>query len=107
MIHTDVTISCTCTYCDKKIDDDEEIILCPSCEENGWQEVVKASVRYALEHEYVWKDKDDYVGFDSEKEHEAFMLGLAKGVSDALFWVCDRQDMVGFYEEEVMPKLKC
>lgn len=106
MIHADVTVSCDCTYCDKKMVGGEEIILCPSCEEEGWQEVIKTSVKYVLEHDYIWKCKDDYVGFESDKELEAFAQGIKEGVSQALFWVCERQDLTEFYEKEIHPKFE-
>lgn len=97
----DVEIKCTCQDCDKEFDEYSVNIQCEECSEKITQEEIKRCVVEVSKKSYLWKSKDCYTGFESEKDLETYLTGLRRGYENALFWLCDHFGLVEFYEKEI------
>ncbi len=99
MSNIEIRIDCECIACDEKVDMKEITYTCESCIEEQYNEGLKEAIEEVYNKDYLYKDKDDYVGFESDKETEIFMKGIKRGMHNALFWICDYYGQVEFFEK--------
>jgi hypothetical protein len=70
------------------------------------KEELEKSINWVSDKCYHWTDKDIYDGFQTEKEKEIFMRGVKKGFGDALFWIADYFDCIGYFEDNIEDKFR-
>jgi len=106
----EINYSCSCVTCDKKLQfDSSEFdtanIICNECRDKFDSFDIQQAILDASEKDYLWIDREGYVGFKSEEEKTYFMRGVKKGYMDALFWIADYFDEVNYFEA-VIEKMK-
>lgn len=96
---TDIKITCGCNECGKNIDLLDEDFVCVSCKGKTEIAIIKCAVKHAFTHDYIWTDKEGYVGFITEADKEVYLRGVKYGFKQALFWICDYYDEIEFWEK--------
>lgn len=99
-MQVEIDVKFQCGDCNKTIPGSDVIVRCDSCDELCFhREALQECLENATKTKsWLWEDKSGYVGFDSDKELECFLLGIRKGYSDALFDVCDYFGMMQFFD---------
>lgn len=98
-----------CVECHKEFDEDDAIIsICEECQIIDQDETIREVVTEISKKDYLWCDKEGYVGFNNDHEKEIFLDGIRKGIQDALFFVCDMYGEIEFFEKIIftMPEWK-
>jgi hypothetical protein len=98
-MNVEVDIKFQCGDCDETIPEENTILRCSECDEKYIaQDTLKDAIKEAVQQSWLWTHKEDYCGFDSEKELETFLHGVQKGYYDALFEICDHFGIIEFFE---------
>jgi len=98
----DFEIKMTCDDCNKSKAGFSFVICCDTCFENKIDSYIKSAIENSLtDHTYLWTNKEDYIGFDSDKEKEIFLSGVKKGFDWGVFWIADEfgSNAIEFYEQ--------
>jgi hypothetical protein len=91
-------IKLRCENCHDLVGIDEINIRCIKHDEEDFIYQMKEAISSCATHSYLWTDKDGYVGFDSDKDLENYLIGVRKGFMDALFWICEYFGEASFFE---------
>lgn len=86
----DLQIEATCVLCGDIYHQDNLECICDSCVEESQytiDEIKKAAI-CAFSKDYIWKDKNGYIPFGSDKEADTFLRGVRFGFYEGVFNMC-------------------
>ena len=95
---SEIEITTICFDCAEKFDIDYAYIRCGECDDKREPIDDEYLINHLSKNDYIWKDKDGYVGFENEKELNLYLKGVEKGYKDCLFWLADYLGKVVLFE---------
>lgn len=60
---------------------------------------LEAALRYSMEHDYHWKDKEVYGNHETYKDLDGYMKGVKRGFFMALFHMADFFELTEVWEK--------